>query len=364
MTFLPRNPVPAASRYSGIAVGPRLDATFETQQGIPIDGTNASARALCPFTLALRLPPEFREGTSATVLSFASAAGSTGASNDPGFVGTAASAQSVSLQRAANAIVSAASAPRPSGYGLPAVNTLSDVFTAADIRAQIEAMRNAPPLTLLVNPAEMSVSFEKVQSYQERTRNGFLFQAWGENLPTISFSGSTAGFVAGSSRGVQGATDRDTGSASGYQWASRKDSAAWQNFVSLMHFYRSNGYVYDTIGKSEAHLFIGSVVITYDDWEYEGHIDSLNFSFDEASPHRVQFDMQFTASHVIDLAPPGSQVSPLRNPGPSSLDPIVAAGMQAAQGGVAALALGAMGVAAGATSRRLEKAVPPSGDDV
>jgi hypothetical protein len=135
-------------------------------------------------------------------------------------------------------------------------------------------------------------------------------------LVKVTFNGSTGGFVAGSSKGYQGQVDQDTGSPSGYQWGSRKDSAAWQNFAALVQFYRNNGYVYDVIGGSEAHLMVGAIQIEYDDLVYEGHIDNINFTFDENSPHRVTFDMEFTASHIYDISRAAGNVAPMAQPTP------------------------------------------------
>ena len=183
-------------------------------------------------------------------------------------------------------------------------STLADVYTAADIRLQVERMLAAEPLTLLINPAEFSIDYSKIQSYSDRGRNGYIFEAWGEEPPTISISGSTGGFVAGRSSG--GAS-----SPSGYQEAARLDSAAWQNFAALYQFYRNNGYIYDTIRKTEAHLFAGSLAINYDQVTYKGSIDSFSFTFDSSSVHRVLFDMDFHVSSITDHAAVSGTVRPL-----------------------------------------------------
>jgi len=52
-----QNEVEAANRYDGVGVGPRLEYSFESQPGIPIDGTNALLRQLSPFTIRI-LPPD------------------------------------------------------------------------------------------------------------------------------------------------------------------------------------------------------------------------------------------------------------------------------------------------------------------
>jgi hypothetical protein len=168
---------PIASRYNGLGVGPRQSYTYENQVGIPVDGTNANVRAYSPFTLKI-IPPD-PIGTTSTgasnVLSFSAAAASAGSNN--------ASATATGLLTAyqgtsyiATQMREAASAPRPPGMGLPPQSILADAYTAADIRVQRELMAKVPPLTLLVNPTEMSRTFDRVASYQARTRNGYVYQ--------------------------------------------------------------------------------------------------------------------------------------------------------------------------------------------
>ena len=312
-----RSTPPVASRYNGLTVGPRLSVTYETQVGIPVDGTNEQLRTVSPFTITLIPPSLDATSTGASnVLSFSAAATATGSNNRSsaatGLLSTSSSQSYVSDRQT----MAAASAPRPAGLGLPPSSILADSNTAADIRVQREFMTRMAqyPLTLLVNPSDMTITREKIQSYQARNRYGYIYQVWGDQLPTVTFSGTTAGFVAGSAKGYQGLTSHDTGSPSGYQWAARRDSAAWQNFAALMQFYRSNGYIHDTLGQSEAHLQIGAISIEYDDFLYEGHIESLNYSFDEAQPHRVSFDMTFSPTRIYDLSPPGGTVATMRNP--------------------------------------------------
>ena len=314
---------PPASRYNGLGVGPRLSYAYENQVGIPVDGTNETLRTYSPFTITL-VPPN-PLGTTSTgssnILSFSAAAASTG-SNNSSSVATGLLVVGQPESYIATQLRASASAPRPAGLGLPPTSVIADAYTAADIRVQRDLMENIArtPLTLLVNPSEMSRTFDRIQSYQSRTRNGYVYQVWGEQLLKVSFSGSTAGFIAGSTRGYQAIFDHDTGSPSGYQWGSRKDSAAWQNFSALVQFYRSNGYIYDTLGGSEAHLMVGAIRITYDDLVYEGHIDSLNFEFSEDSPHRVQFSMEFTANYVSDLTRAAGNVAPIVAPTTSAVN--------------------------------------------
>ena len=311
---------PAANRYDGIAGGPRFAYLFETQEGIPVDGTNEFLRNLSPFTLRL-VPPD-------ALLSVA-------ASSESEYVGlidaaalgsaTSGVAAQVSTALSTVTVTGTASASQVSveefvalgqfyaGSSEAFISTLADAFQAADIALQLRRILAAEPLTLLVNPTELSIQHTKIQSYQSRTRFGLVFEAWGEEQPTISISGTTAGFVAGAVDASSPYGAQTTGQASsvtGYQPAARRDSAAWQNFSSLYHFYRNNGYIYDTIRGSEAHLFVGAVAIDYDQWTYVGHIESFSYRLDGESPHRVTFDMEFRASRRYDRALSSTTVRP------------------------------------------------------
>ena len=98
-------------------------------------------------------------------------------------------------------------------------------------------------------------------------------------------------------------------------------SKAWQNFQALYTFYLNNGYIYDVLGRSEAHQFIGAIAISYDQWTYIGHIESFEYSYDENMPHRVEFSMEFVASQIFDNADSPSVVLPLTAPTASISDP-------------------------------------------
>ena len=310
-----------ASRYDGIAVGPRFLYTFEGQNSTPIDGTTALARDLSPFTLSF-VPPLAQVGLAEAgaagapgtfVRTYDTAFDSVGGFNDSS-KNNATSAQGTIAYNASTALVAAQAVAN--GVLLTQTSTvqafaaIADAYTALDLVAQNAMLENAPALTLLINPSEFSVAYTAVQSYTARGRSGLIFQRWGEQQPQLTFSGSTGAFIAGASRVSQGQTN----AVSGMQFAAKRDSAAWQNFMALYHFYRNNGYAYDTFGGSEAHIAVGAVKITYDQVEYEGHIDAFNYSYDEATPHRVAWDITFTCSSVKDLAQLSTVVLPQTAP--------------------------------------------------
>ena len=305
-----------ASRYANLPAGPTLFYSFETQTGIPVDGGKQILRDLSPFTLKL-LPPDLlatESGTNTNLISRANSDIATrNQSNDEirnlygaqTILGTDNSVVLSTLQR----IVSAGQVV--SGSSLTERAVFTDALTAADVRYQVELLLQVPPLTLLVNPKEMSITYSPVQQYQNRAREGFIFERWGENQPTISFSGTTGGFIAGANPTQ---TSRDVNeSPSGLQWASRRDSAAFQNFVSLYQFYRNNGYIHDLIRQTRASPMVGCVSITYDQWVYEGHITNFAYSYQEEMLHRLEWSLEFTVDRMYDLAESPGAVLPMKS---------------------------------------------------
>jgi hypothetical protein len=321
-----------ASRYDGLAVGPKLTYTYETQASVPYDGTNKLARLLSPFTLRLVVPEALVEGSGVS-------------SVDVNLLGRATKAAS-DLTSKANSIRSAIGIPQVTGNGkgydtttllTSLQSTLSsgqallttlgnteravvtDLVTVADIQYQVEKMLQTPPLTLFVNPNTLTINRSSVQQFSNRTRYGKVFERWGEAQATLSISGSTGAFAAGNptgTAGFAGPTNSENEVPTGVQFASKRDSAAFQQLMSLFHIYRNNGYIYDTVGGSEAHLFIGSVAIDYDQMTYIGNIDSFEYGYSEENPHRIEWSMEFTVSRTYDLAEEPVAVTPQSTPTP------------------------------------------------
>lgn len=198
---------------------------------------------------------------------------------------------------------------------------VSDLMQALDVIVQLNRILATPPLTLLINPESLQINYTKKQSYQDRNRFNYIFQSWGEEQVRLSVSGRSAGFVVGSGGGepISGGQVQETPSVSGYQYASKWDSAAWQNLMALFSFYRNNGYVYDTAGRprSEAHLFIGNIEIAYDQWVYVGNFENFSYQYEEDKQHgAVAFSFEFNVSFMFDRSQNGA-VRPIESPTPS-----------------------------------------------
>jgi len=191
---------------------------------------------------------------------------------------------------------------------------LADQLVAADIALQLDAILKTPPLTLLVNPISLNITYEKVQQYTNNTRFGFVYESWGEQQPKLSISGQTGAFIAGA--GNTNLSGRETTSPSGVQFACKRDSAAFQNLMNLFTVYKNNGYIFDTLFGSKSPHFIGALSIEYDGWVYIGHMENFNYGFEEKESQngRVQFDFEFTVSQMYDMNQPVDSVRPMADP--------------------------------------------------
>lgn len=338
----------AANRYDGISVGTGVLYSFETQEGLPVDSSNASLRDMSPFTLRFVLPTPLLVAAGVNERDGALASRAPEELRDPSIFTRAYrtndnNTQYRAVRNALNQVLpgvgSSSEQIRLQGFATQdqfltatdakVAQTLATAASAADLVLQVRRMLDAPPLTLLINPAEMSISYTNVQNYSTRVRTGYVFERWGEEQPTISFSGSTGGFVAGVGESpgnnpfiTRADRNRETDTVSGLQPASMRDSAAWQNFMSFYQFYRNNGYIYDQLGLSEAHLMVGAIAIDYDQWTYVGHISSFEYSFAEDSPHRVEWSIEFVVDRMYDNATSPTVVSPYTAPTPSPSDPV------------------------------------------
>lgn len=328
---------PAPVDLAGLRVGPNLTIEYEANQALQVEMSNPLLRSLSPFTIRIEPPLVYgeqggfqnqRTGVVATDFSATSGPGLTGydrarrAIFQSGFSGL-----SYRVGSPQEFIVQNGSGPQknttPTGQradsqgntegnlGQPAI---ADLYTAVDIAQQLSAAVNTPPLVLLINPTTLSIARNKVQQFQERSRHGYIFQAWGEEQPKLSITARCGAFVSGG-RGVQ--------------IASKRDSLAWQNLMNAFHFYQNNGYVYDTVGKSYANLLVGALSIHYDGWVYYGHMESFTYSYDDEHMHGgIEFSIEFTASAILDTAQQTFAVTPMQSPVPSLSDPRYS-GMQA-----------------------------------
>lgn len=314
---------PPPDAYRGLRTGPELSIEYEPNQAMQVELSNSLLRTLSPFVIQVEPPMIFgavggfpKAGTGISVTTYGSARrGVFEAARSN--IGESAIAtldyragsveQYVAMQSQASSMTPSAATQDLNSKARMGIPAIADVYAAVDIAMQLSAVVNTPPLVLLINPQTMTMDRNKIQQYQDRSRFGYIFHAWGEDQPKLSISARCGAFVSGG-RGVQ--------------FASRRDSLAWQNLMNAFHFYRNNGYIYDTVGKSNAHHHVGVLSIRYDQWVYYGQIGSLSYSLEEGNQlGGIIFEMEFVVSMAVDTAQASMVVTPMKSPIPSLSDP-------------------------------------------
>ena len=340
--------VPPASMYGDISQSNRFDITYELQDTTPIDGSNENLRAYSPFILEVVPPlvfggdPALEEGITPNKVGLIGAAqkaynpyrNAKGKKLDRSlrqmsFIGDG-------QREAFEKVITLGNMFRKTsgdkskfvGQGDPFSDpTIADAMVAADIGLQLNNILRTPPLVLLINPNTLAFAHNKIQQYTERTRYGYVFQAHGEEQPKISVSGVIGAYLAGARvqdryRAFEKSKRGSNSSVTGVQFASKRDSASYQNLMNLFSMYMSSGYIFDTVGKSATNHFVGALAIRYDGWVYVGHIESFSYQYEESKPNGgMGFDFEFTASQLFDTTQTVQTIRPLRAPTSSPSDP-------------------------------------------
>ena len=355
--------VVSAQAYE-LQAGPATSIRYQAQQGtIPIIGADATLRSFSPFTISVLPPllylqdPDLLFGQTTTV------GGKTNPPVNLGIIGTAAvrnlpnfketitrlrSGTQDNSQTTNYAITPATAASRkvvggrvsnrpiggsggntssPDGQNVD--YAITDKKVARDIAAQLNRILNVPPLTLYINPTSFAVNYNKIQQYQDKSRSQYIYQSWGEEQPKMSVSGRIGAYLCGRNGTVANVAD-------GVQFASKRDSASFQQLMNLLMFFKNNGYIQDTLGGALAPQLVGIISIEYDQNTYLGSFDSFTWGYTETAQNGgVEFSFEFTVSQMYDNAQ-SAKVKPMRSPTPSPSDPRYGAQGQAPNAGVQA----------------------------
>ena len=317
--------------YRSLQVGPETVIEYESNLTEPIDGARSMLRNLSPFMIQVEPPLSFGEDggfinhAKNSIIRVGAYTEAQGAAS--GYDAARSQLAQSGIVRLNHNAGSAAEVVTKNSSGVQKTSSsdgtkvdnkgqsdnklgepaIADMYAAVDIAWQLSAALNTPPLVLLINPHTLSMAINKIQQFQDRTRFGYVFHAWGEDQPRLSISAKCGGFISGQR---------------GYQFSSKRDSAAWQNWMNMYHFYKNNGYIHDTVGKSHAHHHVGALSIHYDGWVYYGSMESFNYSYDEGLQHGgMEFSIEFTVSWAVDTSKPVFNVLPMKSPIPSMSDP-------------------------------------------
>lgn len=318
--------------FEGLQTGPAYQVQYEDQtDSIPLSGSKDLPRSLSPFTMRVVLPrilapSGLPSGTGTTrydvayesVTDLSLVTGQTTGTLtgnlsrlNPQLLQSALTSAITNSAQGANIRPPGRQGRTTPGHPRPLITNETQAIATA---LQILNFQNAPPLLFLVNPQSMTVQHSKVAQFTERTRKGYIYQAWGDDPVKLSFSCLTGGFVAGNINNGSPVNGQSS-AAVGYQYASKLNSAAYQNLMSILMLYKSGGLIRDIVGGTEAHLMVGNIAIEYDQTVYIGYMETFSYGYDAEKPNGlIQFDFDFTALEIFDTSKPSGMVLPLQNP--------------------------------------------------
>lgn len=327
-------PTQPANLWQSLPTQSNFSRDYEVQDSVPVDGSNVRGRVYSPFVIRTLLPAILGgngentltdtrsdpptdyagaiRGVATVPPSQASyeALANVGATV-PGFATASVTEVAARYNQARITQLYSHRAQQVAGNragSTTVVPAITNDLSALAALLQLKQIAATPPLIMLINPESMSIDYAKVAQLQERGRKGFIYQAWGEELPKLSFSFRIGAYVAGQPA-------PDTRTVSGMQRASRNDSAAWQQLMAMLVLFQSSGNVHDTLGGSRATWMIGNLAIEYDQKVYVGHMDTFSFGEEETNANGgVQFQMDFVAVREYDLAEVPAAVNPMAQP--------------------------------------------------
>lgn len=348
------NPTQPAGFFRDLPTGPNFERSYEVQTTVPIDGSNFSLRAFSPFVM--RVLPPLILGDNLNILSVSAPSSEAGVDTSASGTDFAGAIRGLNAQRRRSSEDSYRNLVR-AGTGIPGVAGATSISieqgianitrnqsisqtidsanptqiipavtndaTALSILLQLKQIMEIPPLVLYINPTSFTVSHTKIAQFQERSRYGYIYQAWGEELEKLSVSCTIGAFIAGKTTPSQAV-------ASGVQYASKRDSASYQQLMAVLSMYQSGGYIQDTVSnatgrRSRANLMVGNTAIEYDQNVYVGHMDSFSYSEEETLPGGgLKFEFDFTAVKVYDQAPQRMSIAPENAPGSTFYNPSAA----------------------------------------
>lgn len=355
---MPLKPVQAPASFAGIpnvvsgTVGPNFAREIEIQEGVAIDGSDRTSRTYSPFLIRVLLPDAVG-GDQSTTLSTernpdrAPPSSNVRSDNRDGYTysqgqnsarvnpsGAQAYKDLVNTGNAVPGLTAASSRSLEDAYNQA---TFQQVFggevqnvthapestrtnnvtpaitndtTALSMAVQLKRLSEVPPLLMLINPSSMKIDYTKVAQFQNRNRYGYIYEAWGEEMPKLSFTFKIGAYTAGLANVSQNGSV-----VSGVQRASRNDSAAYQQLQTLLTMFQGATYIQDTVTNTRAFWMVGNLSIEYDQMVYVGHMENFSFAEDEQHPHGgLEISIDFVANRIYDVADTPGEIVPMTGP--------------------------------------------------
>lgn len=194
-------------------------------------------------------------------------------------------------------------------------------FTVVDVDTEI--MKSLPKMILFVNPSSIRQSMRKLRT-NATTLGGYTEEHWGNSYDTVSAAGTSLGFYvvnrfAGPAgypllpensnlrgeqqsylfpqgevppgRSQERATVNEDAVLKTLTYTDlRRQTAAYQNFLDLLEFFRANAALTNNQGKVVEY---GMTRLTYEDVDLEGHFTNFNYRETAEKPALFEYDFTF-----------------------------------------------------------------------
>lgn len=176
-------------------------------------------------------------------------------------------------------------------------------------------------IKFIINPASLSVNMSKIVNRMQ-SMTGWVEEHWGEEIDTITLSGSSATFVTGRTllrnvreQMIKNATDRAQARSDFYKHLGfndnnfvdqdnrpslrlapglttryRRKSLSYEQMRDLVKIFQSNGCLFDNQGFVKDRMFIR---LCFDYSSYLGYFESLDLTEDAEAPFRFTYTITF-----------------------------------------------------------------------
>lgn len=177
-------------------------------------------------------------------------------------------------------------------------------------------------LVLFINPTSISTNLAKIIN-RTQTMTSWVEDHWGEELDTITFTGSSAAFIWGGpaeNQPVQGPLQKSPeeireifnnymdlpdlgtnepiglGDTSGLTVKRRRNTLSYDEFRKLVFLMNANGANYNTYGFVRKRLYIQ---LAYDQGLYRGYFESMDITETADNPYRFIYTITFKSEKTI-----------------------------------------------------------------
>ena len=177
-------------------------------------------------------------------------------------------------------------------------------------------------MTLFINPTSMTSNLAKMVN-RTPTMTGWIEDHWGEELDTITFTGSSAAFIWGgpaSNQPINGPLKKTpeeirqifnnymdipdlgtneplgSGETSGLTVKRRRDTLSYDEFRKLIFLMNGNGFKYDSYGLVRSRFYIR---LSYDLAAYTGYFESMDITETADMPFRFIYTITFKSEKTL-----------------------------------------------------------------